>query len=112
MKYSHREPEFYSQDESEAMRYNAVAVQLCLSEPFSGPSETVAADTPDQNAEEEDDGQLDHEEQGTSNKSSPLRIPKLRNGDLNICFLNANHGTSKSLQLSTRKICHTSVANL
>ena len=89
IKYSHREPELHSQVESEAVRSNVVAVQLCLPQPSSGPSGRVAADKPDQNAEVGDDEQLDRAGQGTGSNNSPSRIPKLRNGDLNICFLNA-----------------------
>ena len=85
-KYPHREHELHSQVESKDVRSNVVAVQLCSPQPFSGPSGTVAADKPDQNAEDGDD---DQRGQGTGNNNSPSRIPKLRNGDLNLCFLNA-----------------------
>ena len=67
-----------------------VMVQLCLSQPFSGTSGREAEDVvADQNAEGEDDERRDNAGQSTGKNNSPSRIPKLRNGDLNICFLNA-----------------------
>ena len=68
-----------------------VFVQLCLPQPFSGQSETNAGEEEDvaaDNSEGSDDGRS-HEDQVTSNRTMPSGIPRLRNGGLDICFLNA-----------------------
>ena len=68
-----------------------VFVQLCLPQPFSGQSETNAGEEEDvaaDNSEGSDNGRS-HEDQVTSNRTMPSGIPRLRNGGLDICFLNA-----------------------
>lgn len=66
-----------------------VLVQLCL--PFSGQRETdagVEKDKPVQDTEGSDN-ERSHEDQGTSNRTMLSGVPRLRNGGLDICFLNA-----------------------